>query len=100
MDVLLKVYVEGPETCCHWYDVIIPSLSVHDPLSTTGWVGNVIALSAPALATGGLLGKRLMTVITILSLALPPSLSVTVNLNSYTPGSKLLIVVVADVGEE
>jgi hypothetical protein len=67
----------------------VPSLSVPLPLRVVEFVGSVKVISLPALAAGAWLGAAFTTTVT-LSVSVAPALSVTVNLNTYVPCTRLV----------
>ena len=89
-----NVNVAGPLTLVHAYDAIVPSASVPVPFNVVLFTGNVNVILLPALAVGGMLAAAFTVTVTS-SVAVAPLLSVTVNLNTYTPCTKLVNVVVA-----
>src|ERR1043165_2334321 len=88
-------YDPGPAVFVHAYVTIVPSTSLPDPTKVVDEVGKVIFLSVPAKAVGLMLAG--LTVISISSKSVSPSLSVTVSLN-VTSAESPVTVVEADVG--
>ncbi len=74
---------------------MVPSASVDAlPFNVVLLVGKVMVVLLPALAVGAWLGAAFTVMVTVEEAVAPP-LSVTFNVNTYTPWERLLTAVVA-----
>src|SRR5881394_785766 len=90
----------GPAICVQAYVTITPSGSEEVlPCNCVLFTGNVIVMSFSVRAVGGMFptGTAAFTVTVTLSVAVAPRLSVTVNLNTYVPCTRLYKPVVAEL---